>query len=507
MAEDDIDRKRPRAPDGTPGRGTGLAFSQLVTLGLSLLLIGVLACLSLPSSDSARLSQMEKPVETAERVFERDLWIEDAIATLPEWTRNIVGALVDAGPPTREVAIRAFADILAKGGYPVLALDGSPTPVDPALLDGLRARRTVLLADVGRFEEAEGDVQQLVADGHVSFVDAVKRAWSRVRSDDVRPLGAYDVAIAGDDWIGKHLQHRLAVATGSDDVREALEHAIVARRDDVAARLRVVVLAQLVPLLAGFLVLLAWIARNRPHGVTSTAEFPPTWTFQAGYAVVVRSAFGAIGIAFVLLQSAAWLDHSGLTTWAQSLTAWGTLIMALPMLWLVRRRLLAPTGQSFSATFGLASFPRPLWWIGFTLAMFAVDQLGVHAILDLFRMGGVGLHWSEGFESFAIWEHKPLVIANAVDACVWLPFFEEIGFRGLLYATLRRHYRPWQAALLSAAVFGAAHLHSLPDLVGLTWSGVVYAIAFERCKSLLPGILCSAWAAAFAIAATVLLYR
>ena len=266
-------------------------------------------------------------------------------------------------------------------------------------------------------------------------------------------------------------------------------------------------LAQLLPLLAGFLLLLTWIARNRPLGVTSTAEIPPTWTFQAGYAVVVRSAFGAIGIAFVLVEGSALLGRGGLTTWAESLTAWGTLIMALPMLWLVRRRLLAPTGQSFSATFGLASFPRPLWWIGFTLAMFAVVQLGAHAILDLFRMGGIGQHWSEGFESFAIWEHKPLLIANAVDACAWSAIFEEIGFRGLLYATLRRHYRPWQAALLSAAVFGASHLHSLPDLVSLTWGGFVYAIAFERCKSLVPGILCSAWAAAFSIAATVLLYR
>jgi hypothetical protein len=260
-------------------------------------------------------------------------------------------------------------------------------------------------------------------------------------------------------------------------------------------------------LLAGFLVLLAWIARNRPEGPASTAEIPPAWTFQSGYAVVVRSAFGAIAVFFVLLQSATWLDHGGLTTWAEISTAWGTLIISAPMLWLVRRRLLAASGQSFRATFGLASFPRPLWWIGFTLAVFAVQQLGMHAILDVFRVGGVGLHWSDEFVPFAIWQPKALVIANAIDACAWAPFFEEIGFRGLLYATLRRHYGPWQAALLSAAVFGAAHLHSLPDLVCLTWTGFVFALAFERCKSLVPGIVCAAWAGAFSIAATVWLYR
>ncbi len=505
MADDDTDRKTPRVPAKAPETGRG--FSQLLTLGLGFALIGVVASLSMSGNDSARAFLLEKPIETVERVFERDLWLEDAITTLPDWSHRVVSALVDAGPSKREEAIHAFTEILATGGNPPLESGGRPTTIDPAVLDGLRARRMVLLADVDRIEEASGDVKNLIADGHVTFVDAVKRAWSRVRSDDVRPLAAYDLSIAGEDWIGVHLQHRLAVATGSDDVRASLERSILERRDDVAARLRLIALAQIVPLLAGFALLLVWIARNRPPSITSSAEIPPTWTFHDGYGVVVRSAFGAIAIALVLGQVALWLDQSGRNTWAEIVTAWGALLMALPMLWLVRKRLLAPFGRTFSAMFGLESLPRPLWWIGFTLALIAVDQLGSRAIVDLFRLGGIGTHWSEGFTSFAIWQHKPLVLANSIDACAWSPFFEELGFRGLLYATLRRHYRPGQAALFSAALFGMGHFLSLPSLAGLTWSGFVYALAFERCRSLWPAVLCSAWANAFSIAATVLIYR
>jgi membrane protease YdiL (CAAX protease family) len=507
MTDEDIDKRRESGPASPPHRGPEVGFSQFVTLTLSLMLIGLLACLSLPDNESARLMQVEKPVETAERVFERNLWIEDAITTLPAWTRGVVSGLLETGGSTREEAIRAFEDILVKNGYPRPTLDGTTEPVAPALLDGLRARRAVLLADVGRLEEAEGELQHLSAAGHVTFVDAVRRAWSRVRSDDVRPLAAYDVSIAGDDWIGKLVQLRLAAATGSDADVARIEREVDARRDVLAARLFAIALGELVPLLAGFLVLLVWIARNRPNGPTSSAEIPPPWAFQDGYAVVVRAAFAAIGIAFVLGQGAEMLDQRGAGAWAAGLTAWGTLLMALPMLWLVRRRLLAPHGISFPDTFGLKTFPRPLWWIGFALCLFAVDQLGTRAILDLFRMGGLGLHWSEGFQSFAIWDPKPLVLAQSLDVCAWSPIFEEIGFRGLLYATLRRQYRPWQAALLSAALYGAPHLHSLPGLVSLTWSGFVYALAFERCRSILPAILCSAWAGAFAIAVTVLLYR
>jgi membrane protease YdiL (CAAX protease family) len=505
MTDEETDRKPSRLPTSAPDGGRG--FSQLLTMGVSFLLLSLLAVMTLSGNDSARLFLLEKPVETSERVFERSLWIDDAITTLPEWSQRFVRTIVDAGPSTREDAIRAFTEVLTAAGSPKLAPDGKPATIDPLLLDGLRARRMVLLADVDRLEEAAGDVRTLIADGHPSFVDAVKRAWSRVHSDDVRAFAAYDVSIAGEDWIGKHLQHRLALATGSDDVRASIERSILERRGEVAARLRRVVLAEILPLLAGFVILLVWIARNRPMGIQSSAEIPPTWSFQDGYGVVVRSAFGAIGIAIVLGQLAAWLDHSGHTRWAEALTAWSALLVSLPMLWLLRKRLLAPFGRPFGATFGLKSFPRPLWWIGFTLALFALDQLGSRAIVDLFRLGGIGMHWSEGFVSFALWGHKPLVLANSIDACAWSPFFEELGFRGLLYATLRRHYRPGQAALFSGAVFGMAHFHSLPGLMSLTWSGFVYALAYERCRSILPGIVCSAWATAFAIAATIYFYR
>jgi membrane protease YdiL (CAAX protease family) len=99
------------------------------------------------------------------------------------------------------------------------------------------------------------------------------------------------------------------------------------------------------------------------------------------------------------------------------------------------------------------------------------------------------------------------VVLDSIGACAWGPVFEEIGFRGLLYATLRCRYRPWQAALLTAALFGVTHVHSIPGWASITWSGFVYALAFERCRSLVPGILCHAWSCAFALAATWRFYR
>ncbi len=493
MAADDLENGRPRAPGVSPP-----GFSQLVTLALSLLLIGLLVCLS--GADNARMALFDRPIETAQRAFERNLWIEDALATFPRWTQGVVGTLIQTDSSTRREAIDAFADILQKNGYPRPEIDGSTTPVEPMLLHGLRARRAVLLAEIGRMEEAQIELQHLALAGHAEFVDAVKRAYARVRSDDTRPFAAYTISIAGDDWIGKRLQLRLAMAAGSDDLRGELERTIRLRRDAFADRLMTSVLVETVPLVLGFLVLLVWIARNRPQVPVSTAQIPPPWTMQEGHAVIVRAAFFAIGIFIVLDQIATWLD-------APAMTSWTALFISLPMLWLVKRRLLRPTGTTFASAFGLTRFPRPLAWIGFVAALFAVDQLGTHAILDLFRLGGITPHWSEGFAQFAMWKPKQLVLLDAFNVCTWAPVFEEIGFRGLLYATLRCRYRPWQAALLSAALFGAPHVHSLPTWASITWSGFVYALAFERCRSLLPGILCHAWSCAFGVAATWVFYR
>src|SRR4029079_3603029 len=97
-----------------------------------------------------------KPIETAERVFERNLWIEDAITTLPSWSRGVTRTLVDGGTSTRADAIRAFTEILATGGPPPPEAAGASAPLDPVLLDGLRAPRTVLLPRRRRLQETAG---------------------------------------------------------------------------------------------------------------------------------------------------------------------------------------------------------------------------------------------------------------------------------------------------------------------------------------------------------------
>lgn len=74
------------------------------------------------------------------------------------------------------------------------------------------------------------------------------------------------------------------------------------------------------------------------------------------------------------------------------------------------------------------------------------------------------------------------------------PFAEEVLFRGFLFLALRRlGWRFWSAALLSAAMFGAAHVPNLTALIQNTALSAWYGVGLDR--------LGPSWASAIAVTA------
>jgi uncharacterized protein len=75
----------------------------------------------------------------------------------------------------------------------------------------------------------------------------------------------------------------------------------------------------------------------------------------------------------------------------------------------------------------------------------------------------------------------------AVGAVIAAPLGEELFFRGLLFRSLRRRFRFWISAAISAAGFGLVHV--LPLLIPLMFVvGMALAYVFERRGSLLASI-------------------
>mmetsp|Transcript_11682 Transcript_11682/g.26591 ORF Transcript_11682/g.26591 Transcript_11682/m.26591 type:complete len:133 (-) Transcript_11682:22-420(-) len=71
---------------------------------------------------------------------------------------------------------------------------------------------------------------------------------------------------------------------------------------------------------------------------------------------------------------------------------------------------------------------------------------------------------------------------------VMAPLLEEVVFRGFLLATLTKWMPAPTAALVSAGLFGAAHLTSR-DFAQLTALGVVLGLTYVRTKNLATPVL------------------
>ena len=98
-----------------------------------------------------------------------------------------------------------------------------------------------------------------------------------------------------------------------------------------------------------------------------------------------------------------------------------------------------------------------------------------------------------------------------IAAVVLAPIAEELLFRGLLFTALLRRRSVHVAALVSSIVFAVVHVEVAASqplaLIGLTFVGVVLAIAHERTGSLLVPVVIHATHNAVTIAAVVLTSR
>jgi hypothetical protein len=97
-------------------------------------------------------------------------------------------------------------------------------------------------------------------------------------------------------------------------------------------------------------------------------------------------------------------------------------------------------------------------------------------------------HWTEWFDEDLAWGSPLVAGASLLGTVLFAPVFEEIVFRGLLYATLRRRLAWPVAAAVSAGIFAIAHGYGAAGFGSVFVSGLLWAIAYERTGSLLPNV-------------------
>ena len=476
---------RPRAP--LRPWVTGLCAAMMLVLVAYLFVM--------PRGDN-KLDSLRFPAESAGRMLDRHLEFYEGYERTAPWEQALFRMLFGDQRHVQSEAVGIYREILTY-------FHDQPEDATPWASLNTRARLLVTLAETGEYDALRRELETM--DGSLDeevLREAIRFAYSVGETDAGANEILYGARLLPLGWAADRLQMRISERMGYDRSRALASDKLV--EHGARWRSRVLWLAAAVAgvMLGGALV---WSRRRQwlqqPPGWRSSA-LDGSWGTAAGFGVVVRA--GLLGLLISVGASVLGGSYFQPGVWA----LWTSLLASLPMLWLIRRHLLQPLGLGFSRAFGLtlrgvgaAQFVR------ITLAVLALEWAGSLLIAWLGWTFGWQSHWSEGMYERVIFGPWQTALLSSVNVVLWAPIFEEIGFRGLIFGTLRSRFAPWVAMVLSALLFSALHLYSLTGFLAVFWSGLVLAWAYHRFGSLLPGMVVHAAGNLLAMSTVLLFYR
>ena len=446
----------------------------VLTILSAVVLVLFLAFMAWLQYGGSRVEEMVEPERALALIVGRTMDLDEGIERGPAWERAVYRLLLSD---------RASDVAEALGWYEELAAASFDPAVDLhlAILEGESGRPASVRRRVDEWARRPDPMPALARLVAAAYLP--------------ESLDTGDAAILDDEtlaevlepgWFRDHIAVRLAVRTGDAELLDRANASQAARSRPLLNRSRAMIVVELVLLVAGGLVLVRLVLRGDRLARIGAVVLPPPWRGRVGAGVLIRGgALGAITLVALYFFTFTGSDRP----FARVALGVATNAAFLPVLLLARRRLLEPSGVPFAEGLGLmpaAGGMRRLLFV--FLAVLSLGQLGGVAIDLAGRRVGLTTHWTEWFDRDLAWGPPLVVGLTVLDTVVLTPVFEEIVFRGLVFATLRRRFGVPGAALLSAGIFAIAHGYGVLGFAAVFWSGLLWAWAYERTGSLLPSI-------------------
>ncbi len=468
---------------------------KTATAVFAVLLVLLTAAIWGPGLFSDPTASLRDPSVAAARMMTRHLEFYEGARKLHWSERAFYGFLFGSRQQVLEDGVVVYQDVLRH-------FKETPTRAESWSLLNTRVRLAILLAELGRVDEARTELAILDEDLEGAAMAAAVRFAYDIDIDRIELSDAHvGAGYLPSGWARDRLRIRFAEKTGAWWAAKRIKLRLLANGELRRDRLHQFTTAVVGFLFAGLCVIALWLYRRRLPAPFTARMSPVPWTLGEGLAVFVRSGvFGLIILLLLIRYQPTWFGFD----W----TLWGTLLASLPMLWFIRQYLLKPHGLGFVAAFGLRPpRGRGLEMVAVMLAVIAADMSGTLAInWSIWKLGFVP-HWADGINERWIWAPLSTSVFSGIDAVAWASIFEEIGFRGLLYLTLRTRLSPVTAAVISSGLFSITHMNSLATSLAFFWSGLVWCYAVERFRSLLPAIAAHATGNVLAVSTVFLFYR
>lgn len=454
-----------------PGR-----FSPVVSwLSASFLIVSLVAMV-LMASTTPKFDRFRAPEEALSVMVGRTMDVQEGLNRAPKWEQQFQGLVSGDSTIERAHAIEWYRELAMHSDDPLV-------PLQLAILQAESGQVSQALLTAYEWKNQDAPLPQ--------FAELIRAAYSKEDKIDLERIEGMQTGLESfmpEGWFYDRLATKLAQRLGDVKSAAAIQAKSAVRADHLYAYSRRLTTVELGAMLLGT-VLLVIMWRRRAAGVNPVRMhepgIPPPWPGRIGTAVLLRGgAVGAIIMAICLMY---------LPPENASLRALAIPMTNVPLLALAYYHLFRPAGMTFDQGFGLSlpwsHFGRLL---GAVLAVVAAGLWGELVMDRLAEQWGVASHWTEWFDEDLVWGSGSLTMVSLLEYVVFAPFFEELAFRGLLFAILRRKFRFFPAALISAGIFGLAHGYGVVGLISVCWSGILWAWIYEKTGSLAPGILAHA---------------
>lgn len=290
------------------------------------------------------------------------------------------------------------------------------------------------------------------------------------------------------NWFYFHLAQRLADQAGDRGLQANLQSQEYQLTDPPLWKWRVLLVGEIVVIGIGVVLLLrlgfARLTGRASQSQTDLAEIRVPWTFREGMAVLARG-----GALTILLMGLVAVMPNGL----EILEDYGIALLYLPAVILTSVLVCRPRQRSLLQVVGCSHvWQRLKSGLPLVVMLVTLGLVGDWLIV----LGGDALqssvHWSEWFVPQLIWGTQMELVKTTIDFVLLAPFFEELIFRGILFTTLRTKFSFPLSMAASGLVFALAHGYGVIAFLTVLWSGLLWAWAYERTGSVIPGMLAHA---------------
>ena len=451
-------------------------FSPAVTVLTALFLVAALSSVVWLSSSIPKLERVEAPEQALMLMVGRIMDVQEGLTRAPAWQQTLFSWISGDNKLERMQAIEWFQELAEVSDDPLV-------PLQLAVLHAESGKVPQALLLANGWRQAGEPLSRFAV-----LVVAAYGEGPLPRGETVEALQAELAEFLPAGWFYDRLAERLARRANNQPLLALIGEAYAARVDRQFARARTITAVEFATMIVGTVVLIMfWVTRARVPNIVRLHEpgVPPPWPGEIGAAVLLRG--GAIGAMLTVLFLFYMPQENA------SLRALAIPLTNLPLLLLAYQYLFKPARMTFDQGFGLEiGWGRSGRLIVAVLAVVAAGLWGEWVMDRVAEPLHLTNHWTEWFDADLVWGPSSLTAISLVEYVAFAPVFEELAFRGLLFAILRRKFRFLPAALMSASTFAIAHGYGLVGFISVLWSGLLWAWIYEKTGSLLPGILAHA---------------